>query len=177
MTLRSALMRALLATAVVSVSACAAKPIQKPSYAGPVDQGAGSLAQARSYLQGHWVLESFEVHPPGKPVVMLKGMGTLTYDEFSNLVMEIRADQASSDLLRAAGVEIRDGVVSSKGRTAVDMQNRTLTYMIQGQPAAGAGPLALNRPRYWQVEGDLLTLTTKDNAGNPASVGRWRKSP
>lgn len=177
MTLRSALMRALLATAVVVVSACAAKPIQKPSYAGPVDQGVGSLAEARRYLEGHWVLESFEVHPPGKPVVTLKGMGTLTYDEFSNLVMEIRADQASADLLRAAGIDIRDGVVSSKGRTAVDMQNRTLTYAIQGQPAGGTGPLAMNRPRYWQVEGDVLTLTTKDNAGNPASVGRWRKSP
>ena len=78
--------------------------------------------------------------------------------------------------MRAAGIEIRDGVVSSSGRTSVDLQNRTLTYTIQGQPAAGAGPLAKNRPRYWQVEGDLLTLTTKDNAGNPASVGRWRKT-
>jgi hypothetical protein len=177
MTLRSALTRAMLATAVAGLSACAAKPIQKPSFAGPVDTGRGSLAEARRYLEGHWVLESFEVHPPGKPVVMLKGMGTLTYDEFSNLVMEIRADQASSDLLRATGIEIRDGVMSSKGRTAVDMQNRTLTYMIEGQPAAGTGPLAMNRPRYWQVEGDILTLTTKDNAGNPASVGRWKKSP
>ena len=177
MIVRSAWTRATLATTVVILSACAAKPIQKPSYAGPVDTGRGSLAEARKYLEGHWVLESFEVHPPGKPVVMLNGMGTLTYDEFSNLVMEIRADQASSDLLRAAGVEIRDGVVSSKGRTAVDMQNRTLTYTIEGQPAAGTGPLAMSRPRYWQVDGDVLTLTTKDNAGNPASVGRWRKAP
>ena len=176
MMLRSALTRAVLAAAVVSLSACAAKPIQKPSFAGPVDTGRGSLAEARRYLEGHWVLESFEVHPPGKPVVMLKGMGTLTYDEFGNLVMEIRADQASSDLLRAAGVDIQDGVVSSKGRTSVDMQNRTLTYTIEGQPAAGTGPLAMNRPRYWQVDGNLLTLTTKDNAGNPASVGRWRKT-
>jgi len=35
----------------------------------------------------------------------------------------------------------------------------------------------MSRPRYWQVDGDVLTLTTKDNAGNPASVGRWRKAP
>jgi len=166
----------LLATVALSLSACAAAPINKPIKGGPVDTGSGSLTQARKFLEGRWSLESFEVHPPGKAVVTLKGMGTLTYDDFGNLRMEIRADQAASDQLRAAGVDIRDGTISSDGRTAVDMANRTLTYTIQGQPAAGPGPLAMNRPRYWQVDGNLLTLTTKDDAGNVATVGRWRKT-
>jgi hypothetical protein len=79
--------------------------------------------------------------------------------------------------LRAAGVDIRDGRIASDGRTAVDMQNKTLTYLIPSQLAvAGTGPLAMNRPRHWQVDGDVLTLTTKDQAGNPASVGRWRRT-
>ena len=47
--------------------------------------------------------------------------------------MEIRADQASADLLRAAGINIRDGVISSDGRTVIDLQNNTLTYFIEGQ--------------------------------------------
>jgi hypothetical protein len=47
--------------------------------------------------------------------------------------------------------------------------------MLEGQPAAGTGPLATSRPRYWQVDGNLLTLTTKDDAGRPTSIGRWRK--
>jgi hypothetical protein len=47
------------------------------------------------------------VHPPGKPVVTLKGQGTLTYDDFGNLTMEIRTDQAAADLLRAAGVDVQ----------------------------------------------------------------------
>jgi hypothetical protein len=115
------------------------------------------------------------VHAPGKPVVTLKGQGTLTYDAFGNLAMEIRTDVATSDQLRAAGIDIRDGTISSSGRTAVDMQNRTLTYVIEGQPVAGTGPLAASRPRYWQVEGTTLTLTTKDDAGNATSIGRWRK--
>src|SRR4029450_7135438 len=89
--------------------------------------------------------------------------------------MDIRADQTSSDILRAAGVEIRDGVISSNGRTVVDMQNRTLTYILEGQTPSATGPLAINRPRHWQVEGTLLTLTTQDEAGKPLSVGRWRK--
>jgi hypothetical protein len=175
MVLRSALTPVLLAIGLLSISACAGAPINKPIKAGDVDKGSGSVTAARKFLEGRWTLESFEVHPPGKPVVNLKGMGTLTYDDFGNLRMEIRADQAASDQLRAAGIDIRDGVISSDGRTAVDMPNRTLTYVIQGQPAAGTGPLAMNRPRHWQVDGDVLTLTTRDDAGNVASVGRWRK--
>jgi hypothetical protein len=104
-------------------------------------------------------------------------MGTLTYDEFSNLRMEIRTDERTAELLMKAGVEIRGGVLSSEGRTAVDLQNRTLTYILQGGPAVGApsGPLASNRPRHWEVTGDVLTLTTKDDKGAALSVGRWKK--
>ena len=141
---------------------------------GPVAEGAGSLAAARKFLQGRWALQSFEVFPPGKAPIVLKGAGTLNYDEFGNLQIEIRADQASGDLLRAAGIDIRDGLISSEGRTAVDMENHTLTYVIPGQ--AGTGPLALSRKRHWDVKGDLLTLTTKDEAGKPLSIGLWRKS-
>jgi hypothetical protein len=143
---------------------------------GPVDQGQGTLTAARKYLEGRWTLESFEVFPPGKAPLTLKGQGTLTYDEFGNLQMEIRADEASADLLRAAGIDIRDNTISTAGRTAVDMQNRTLTYIVAGQPAS-PGPLALSRPRHWQVEADLLTLTTKDENGQALSIGRWRRMP
>ncbi len=165
--------------AVVAVAlglvACAGAPSQRPVKLGPVDQGPGTITSARTYLEGRWTLESFEVYPPGAPPVRLTGSGTLSYDEFGNLKMDIRTDESSSDILRAAGVEIRDGVISSSGRTAVDMQNRTLTYVLAGQ-SPGTGPLAINRPRHWQVEGTLLTLTTQDDAGQPLSIGRWRKS-
>jgi hypothetical protein len=175
MMLQSALTRALLATVVLSLSACAGGSRERPIKMGPVDTGAGSVMAARKYLEGRWALESFEVYPPEKPPVTLKGQGTLTYDEFSNLAMEIRTDLATTDLLRAAGIDVQGGTISVSGRTAVDVPNRTLTYVIQGQPAAGVGPLATSRPRYWQIEGGVLTLTTKDDAGHPTSVGRWKK--
>ena len=105
----------------------------------------------------------------------MKGTGVLTYDDFGNMRMEIRTDQATSDGLRSAGIDIREGVVSTDGRTAVDLQNRTLTYILEGQPPAATGPLAMNRPRHWEVEGNLLTLTTRGDDGKPVSVGRWRK--
>jgi hypothetical protein len=174
MMLQSALARALLAIVVLMLPACG--PKSRPYKGGPVDTGAGSLTAARKYLEGRWTLESFEVFPPGKPAVTLKGQGSLSYDEFGNLAMEIRTDRDTVDLLRAAGIDVTNGTISSSGRTAVDMQNRTLTYLLAGQPAAGTGPLATSRPRHWQVVNGVLTLTTKDDAGNPVSVGRWRKT-
>ena len=156
---------------------CGAPAGQRPVQGGPVDTGAGTLASARKFLEGNWVLESFEVHPPGKPPVQLQGSGTLVYDNMSNLRMEIRANQESADVLRAAGIDIRDGVISTEGRTAIDLQNRTLTYVLQGQdPLVKQGPLAMERPRHWVVDADTLTLTTKDEAGRPLSVGRWKRA-
>jgi hypothetical protein len=177
MVLRSTFTRVLAAALLFGFSACAAAPLDKKIPGGPIDQGPGSVAAARRYLEGHWTLQSFEVHPPGKAPIMLKGAGTLTYDAFSNLTMEIRAaDKATTDLLRAAGVDITDeGVISTSGRAAVDMPNRTLTYTLEGTPAPSDSLLATNRPRHWQVEGNVLTLTTKDAAGAPVTVSQWKK--
>lgn len=176
MVLRLALTRVMAVTILLSIPSYASAPRARPIKGGPVDEGAGSLTTARKYLEGRWLLQSFDVYPPGEAPITLKGAGTLTYDDFGNLAMEIRADQAASDLLRAAGIDIRaDGIISSSGRTAVDMPNRTSTFVIQGQPTTGIGPLAPSRPRHWQVDGDVLTLTTKDEAGKALSVARWKK--
>ena len=158
---------------------CAAAPRQRPLPVGKIESGPGSLAETRKFLEGRWVLESFEVRPPGKSPILLNGSGELNYDDFGNLRMQIKADQASADLLRAAGIEMRDGVISADGRTAIDLQNKTLTYFIEGQRSSnqtGGGPLALNRPRHWEVTGDVLTLTTRDDSGAPLSIGRWKRS-
>jgi hypothetical protein len=145
---------------------------------GKPDTGPGTSTAARKYLEGRWSLLSFEVFPPGKaPVQVTGGQGSLTYDGFGNLQIEIRVPANAVEPLRLAGVPTNGGVMSLKGRTAIDMQKRTLTYFIEGQPAFGApsGPLALNRTRYWEVEGRVLTLTTKSDDGQPLSVGKWEK--
>jgi hypothetical protein len=168
------------AAAIAAVSACAASPRQRPLDIGPIESGAGTTTEARKFLEGRWALESFEVRPPGKAPILLQGSGMMNYDDFGNLRMELRADQASSDLLRAAGIDIRDGVISTDGRAALDVQNHTLTYFLDGQPSStrgGGGPLATNRPRHWEVTGDILTLTTRDEAGAPLSIGKWKRQP
>lgn len=164
---------------LVAGAACSASPRQRPISAGPVTTGAGTLTAARKYLEGRWVLESFVVNPPGRAPVTLTGTGVLNYDDFGNLEMRIKADEKSSDLLRAAGIAITDGVIETTGRTVIDLQNKTLTYVLEGQPSSmqtGGGPLATNRPRHWDVTADVLTLTTRDAKGDPLSVSRWKKS-
>ena len=158
--------------------ACAAKPIQKPLKGDAVDTGPGTLAAARQYLEGVWGLESFEVYPVGAPPIALKGTGRLTYDAYGNMKVEVQTDPGTGGLLRRAGIDNIDGRLTSDGRTVVDMQARTLAYVVEGQPTGKTevlGPLALRRLRYWQVDGNLLTLTTKDDAGKPLSVSKWRK--
>jgi hypothetical protein len=160
----------------LSVSlACSAPPGQRPIKLGPVDSGPGTLTAARMFLQGTWVLESFEVRLPNRPPVMLKGEGMLIYDDRSNLKMHIRADEASADILRANGVDIRDGEIRTDGRAVLDLQHHLLTYVLEGQAPLIPGPLGTNHPRHWTVEGDLLVLTTKDDAGETTSTGRWRR--
>jgi hypothetical protein len=179
MMLRSTVGRTLVLVLLAVAAACAPAPRVRPVKGGDVDEGPESIAAARKFLQGRWTLESFEVFPPGKPAITLKGSGTLNYDEFGNLRIEIRADEKAADLLRAAGIETRDGTISTDGRTVVDMQNRTLSYVLPGQTvgAPAPGPLAPSRLRHWEVKGDLLILSTKDDAGKILSTGRWKRMP
>ena len=168
-----------MAVLLAATTASAAAPPQAQLPKGGAGSGAPTLAEARKFLQGRWALESFEVRPPGKAPIFPKGSGVLNYDDFGNMRMEIRADEAASDLLRAAGINIRDGIISSDGRTVIDLQRKTLTYFLEGQRSSlqtGGGPLALNKPRHWEVTGDVLTLTTKDEAGAPLSISRWKRS-
>jgi len=161
-----------LALAIAATSTCTYKPRTEPPNTGP-----GSVKLARQYLEGRWTLVSFVVYPPNAAPVEIKGSGTLVYDDYANLTMDVSVDEASAALMQKAGIQVDKGRVSTKGRTIVDMQGRSLTYVMEGQPAVGgpAGPLAMSRPRYWQVEGNVLTLTTRDDKGQPLSVGKWQK--
>jgi len=164
---------------MAGLAGCAGAPRQRARQGGPVDTGAGTLTAARKYLEGRWSLESFQVFPSGKPPVTVNGQGTVVYDDFGNLTMDVRADAASVQALKAAGVEVVNDGFSTSGRAVVDMTRRTLTYVLSkdGSIARQTGPLDLNLPRYWEVEADKLTLTTKDASGKPQFVSVWRRMP
>jgi hypothetical protein len=157
-------------------AACAASPRTRPVDIGPIEKGPGSTNAARKFLEGRWSLQSYEVFPPGQPPIQVKGSGTLLYDAYGNLDIEIRTDPETARRLEGAGIQTEGGVLSTSGRTVVDMQHQTLTYVIEGQPKGPqSGPLGLNRPRHWTVEGNVLTLTTQGDDGKPVSSGKWEK--
>ncbi|HEU4938936.1 MAG TPA: hypothetical protein VFT39_20950 [Vicinamibacterales bacterium] len=174
--MRTRLSYCLFTLAIAATTACSGAPRQRPIKGGAVDTGPQTLTAARTFLEGRWILESFEVRQAGKPPIVLKGAGTLLYDNMGNLKMDIQADEASADLLRQSGIDIRDNRISTDGRAALDLQKHTLTYVLQGQAPLIKGPLGMERPRHWVVEGDTLILTTQDDAGQPLSIGRWKRS-
>ena len=167
----------LAAIVILAVTGCG------PARTGPVDTGPGTLDAARKYLEGRWGLVSYEVFPPGQPSIQLTmadGSGSLTYDAFGNLEIEIRVnDQKVAEDLERAGIPLSQGRISTTGRTAIDMQQRTITYFLQGEPplltSRPGGPLSFRRPRHWEVNGNVLTLTTKGDDGKPSSIGKWQK--
>jgi hypothetical protein len=167
----------LLAMAVAMTSMCGPGPNKKPVKGGPVDTGMGTLAAARRYLVGTWTLLSYDLYPPGQPVLHLNGTGTLVYDDYSNLNMELKADEATSQVVAKAGINMENGVFVQKGRTAVDIQAKTLTYIFEGQTnwQTDKSPLSPQRPRHWQVDGNVLTLTTNGDDGKPVAVSKWQK--
>jgi hypothetical protein len=160
-----------LALVISGAAACTYKP-----RTAPINTGAGTVNQARQYLQGNWSLLSFTIYDANGTAIAMKGTGTLIYDDFNNMTMTLQADDATAALLAKAGLPMEKNQFSTKGKTIVDMQNRTLRYVLEGQYiGVTTGPMAVDRLRYWQVEGNTLTLSTRDDAGKPLSVGTWRK--
>jgi hypothetical protein len=164
---------------VLVAGGCSQKPKVPVRTAAP---GAPTVESARQFLQGRWSLISYEVFPPGRPSVQITGgAGTLVYDAFGNLQIEIRVtDQKIAEELERAGIPLANGMISTNGRTAIDLEARTLTYFLEGEPplltSRPGGPLSFRRPRHWEVNGNTLTLTTRGDDGKPASVGRWQKT-
>jgi hypothetical protein len=160
-----------LALVIGGAAACTYKP-----RTAPPNTGQGTVNQARKYLEGNWSLVSFTLYPPNGAPIEMNGSGTLVYDDFGNMTMDLAADDVSAALLTKAGLPMDRNRLSTKGHTIVDMQNRTLAYVLDGQHiGVTTGPMAINRLRYWQIEGNTLTLTTKDDAGKPLSVGKWQR--
>ena len=162
---------------IVTLSAAAA-PLAV-AQRGPVDTGPGTLAAARKILEGRWRLLTFEIIQPGQKPIPVLGAGSMVYDNFGNMTIDIRVDPPTAAMLEKVGISTVKGSLYTQGKTAIDLQARTLTFLLDGQKALGApsGPLALNRKRHWQISGNVLTLTTKNDDGQDVSVGRWEKAP
>lgn len=170
--------RVMLAVALIGgVVACAAKPLDRPFPTGPVKTGPGTIAEARKYLEGRWSMVSLDLFPANAQPIKVVGTGTLIYDEFANMDVQIKIDEATTRAVEKIGIKVPGGVISQKGQTLVDMTGRTLRFVREGENVIRpiAHPLDIGLPRHWEVDGNTLTLRTKDEKGTILSVGVWRK--
>lgn len=169
----------LIGVGAISSAGCASAPSQRNIPLGKVDSGPGTLTEAREYLQGEWILVSLEIYPPGQPPIRNAAGGTMTYDEFSNMKVELQLKPDAAKIAKDIGIPVSDGLVSMNGRTVVDLNSKSISYVFDGQSSFRQPdhPLDMNLPRYWEVQGNTLTLRTKDDKGNVMSVSVWRKTP
>jgi hypothetical protein len=160
---------------VLGPVACKSTPVAART--SPVPTGPGTLAEARRFLTGKWTLVTMDIFPPGEAAIHDAMTGTLVYDEFANMTVDLHLKPDTAELASRIGIPVSDGAVVTTGRTVIDMNNHSLSYVLQGQPPVrpSTHPLDINRPRYWEVTGETLTLRTKDTDGKVLSVSVWKK--
>ena len=117
-----------LALVISGAAACTYKP-----RTAPINTGAGTVNQARQYLQGNWSLLSFTIYDANGAAIAMKGTGTLIYDDFNNMTMTLQARRRHGGPARESRTANGEEQFSTKGKTIVDMQNKTLRYVLEGQ--------------------------------------------
>src|SRR6187402_3156404 len=108
----------LVAGFAVLSAACAGAPINKPIEGGPVEIGAGTVTNARKFLEGTWTLISYDVYPPNQPALHLDATGYLAYDDFGNMTIELRTSPETAQAVAKLGMPApQNGVISTTGKT------------------------------------------------------------
>ena len=161
MMLRSMVARTLVFGLLAAAAACAPAPRVRPVKGGDVDAGPESLTAARKFLEGRWTLESFEVFPPGKPTIALKGSGTLNYDEFGNCGSKSRRREGPPTCCAPPGIEDprrRRFVRRADGRRSAEPDAQLRAARGRQSARRRQVPLSPSRLRHWEVKGDLLFL-------------------
>ena len=162
-----------------ALSGCAAAPLDRPLKTSKVETGMGTLTDARNRLSGTWTLVSLDLFPPGQPPIHDAAAGTLVYDEYSNLKVDLRLTPAAVKLAQQIRIPLApDGSLNTTGHAVIDLERKALSYVFEGQKPMrqATNPLDTNLPRYWELNGNELTLRTKDDKGTVLSVTVWRKN-
>jgi hypothetical protein len=159
------------------ITGCASAPLDKPIKLDKVDKGPGTLTEARQYLQGRWTLMSMDVFPPNQAPLHGVASGNMVYDDYANMTVYMQFTEEAAKLAQQIGIPLQNGVLSTTGKTVIDINSHAISYVLEGQDALRppTNPLDTNRPRYWEANGNTLTLRTKDDAGSVLSVSVWRK--
>jgi hypothetical protein len=143
-----------------------------------------TLQAARQRFEGTWTLVALEYgSPDGQRATIGGTAGTLRADGFGNLEIEYRMSDAGLQALEGLGFTAPDRVISTKGRSVINVDQRSIVYVddtatpFDPKVAAGrSNPFALERTRFYEFPADgTLVLTTRHDDGKDAVVSRWKK--
>ncbi len=131
----------------------------------------GATEAARRELEGTWELVTLESAPENQTArVPITATGTLTYDAYGNLTIVARTTDA------AAPVAAREvSRLSFKGRAVIDAAKSELKLMDLTGNANPDEVLSPERRRRFEVNADILTLSSFDDRGEVTAITTWRR--
>lgn len=172
---RSALI-VLLSSGAVSIvlAGCGGASRPRPAGTGAVQPAGGADQQVRRQLEGRWELVTYETIAPDGSRTPQPVSGQLSFNPSGTL--SVRAQ------LRRQGVP--PFVLEYSGRAVIDPRAQRLRVegasvpAPPGAPANAVAAVSLDRPRHFQIQGDLLTVSALDPGSNrPTATAVWRKTP
>jgi hypothetical protein len=155
------------------LAACPSAPRVRPVKAGDVNTGPGSLEAVRRQLQGTWeLIEAVAFDAAGAPTPR-KADGRLTYDEYGNLTIAAKLADTTQPPSSVSGL------LAYSGRAVIDPAKSQLVLMdIKSRLPSGEpipAEVSPDKIRFYTIEGDTLTLTSKDKSGVATARTTWRK--
>ena len=136
-------------------------------------QQTDSLEVVKAEFVGNYELMQYVTFQPGGEVIPRDYVARIMYDPLGNM----SAIGMPSDLphrVEATGDERTIGGFAYFGRVDIDVAAGTVTHHVIGAPMrpelVGQG-----RVRYYAFDGDLLTLSIKDESGRMRGQLTWRR--
>jgi hypothetical protein len=140
--------------------------------AGDVATGAGTLESVRRQLEGKWELTSLQIVDAAGKALPVAATGRMSYDAYGNLDLDVEVTDAGA--LKAAGTT--NANFDLKGRAVIDAAKSSLRIQDAVPSGGGAAPENIERVRFYEFQGDTLTLTAKDAAGKTTGITAWKRA-
>lgn len=136
-------------------------------------QRADSVEAVRQMFVGNYELVTYELFRPDGEVVSMDYVGRIMYDADGNM-SAIGMPNALPELDRASSDgRVRRGFAYF-GKFEIDTEEGSVTHHLIGSPMAAR---SVGEPwvRYYEFDGDMLTLSIKNDEGRVTGQLTWKR--